>query len=83
MMSLTNLGLTLYSLVRTIFSLFCFYKSVGSVSVLESDGFAPTGVESKGDMFASEFLVPRGFESKGGQLLEKNWRLNSFFFFQV
>ena len=49
-MSLTNLGLNLDPLVRTLFALFLciFDDSVGSVSVLGSDVFTPTGVESKG-----------------------------------
>ena len=49
-----------------------FDDSVGSVSVLGSGVFAPTGVESKGDIFAFGVFVPTGVESKGGQLIEKN-----------
>ena len=43
-----------------------FNVFIGSVSVLRSDVFAPTRVESKGDIFASEVFVPTGVNSKGG-----------------
>ena len=65
-----------------IFSL-CFDDSVGSVSVLGSGSFEPTGVDFKGDIFASEIFVPTGVEYKGGRLLEIFWGSNYFFLFQI
>ena len=47
-----------------------FGDYVGSVSVLGSDIFAPTRVESKGNIFASGAFIPTGVKSKFGRLLE-------------
>ena len=58
-------------------------KSVGSVSVLGSENFAPTGVKSKVDIFASDIFVPTGVEYKGGRLLDMFWRSNSLLSFQI
>ena len=60
-----------------------FDKFVGSVSVLGSDIFAPTGVDSKRDIFVSGLFIPTGVEFKGGGLLEMFWRSNSLFSFQI
>ena len=72
----------------TVMYYFCafplrFEKYVGSVSVLGSTIFAPTGVKSKGDDFVSGILVPTGVKSKGGKLIEIFWRLNSLFSLQI
>ena len=56
-----------------------FDDSVGSGSDLGSDGFVPTGVESKCDIFTFDVLVPIGFKSKGGRLIEMFWHSNSLF----
>ena len=61
----------------------CFGYYVGSVSVLGFGVLAPTVVESKGDIFAFDVFVPTGVQSKGGRLIEKNWRSNSLFTFQI
>ena len=42
-----------------------FDEFFGSASVLGSDIFTLTGVESKGDSFESGIFVPTGVESKG------------------
>ena len=47
-----------------------FYNSVGSVSVLGSDVFAPTGFDYKGDIFASNIFLPTGVDPKGCRFLE-------------
>ena len=61
-MSLTMMGLTPDPLVRTILTLLlCVLAiSVGSVSGLGSGVFAPTGVESKCDIFLSVMFLPKG-----------------------
>ena len=58
-----------------------FNYSVGSVSVLGSVVFAPTGVEFKGDTFASGVFVPTEVESKGGWLIKKKLALRFLNFF--
>ena len=53
MISLAMTGLTPDPLVHNIFAFsLCFDDSVGSVSCLGSGVFVPTGVGSKGDIFA-------------------------------
>ena len=48
----------------------CFDNYVGSVGVLGSDVFIPTGFEYKGDIFVSKVSVRTGVKSKVGQLFE-------------
>ena len=57
----------------------CFDHSVGSVSLFGCGIFAPTGVESKGDIFAFDMFVPTRVESRGGRLIKK--KLRSIFYF--
>ena len=51
-----------------------FDNYVGSVSVLGSGIFAPTGVESKCNIFVFVVFVPIGVKYKGGQLIKLFWR---------
>ena len=82
MMSLTKLGLTPDSLIRTFFAIFlCFDEPV--VGVLGSDIFAPIGVKPKGGIFPSDVFVQTGVNSKGGQLFELFWCSNSLFPLQI
>ena len=60
-----------------------FGDSIGSVSVLGSGVFEPTGVESKGDIFAFDVFVPTGVKSKCGRLIKICLRSNSQFSFQI
>ena len=48
-------------------------KSIGRVSGVGSGLFVLTGIESIGDVFPLVVFVPRGVESKGGQLIEIFW----------
>ena len=74
--SLTNLGLTLDLLVRTLFTIVLRVEE-SIVGVLASEVFSPTGVDSVEGIFASAVFIPIGVDSKGGQLLEIFWRSNS------
>ena len=49
-------------------------KYVGCIHGVGSGIFVPTGIESIGDVFPLVVLVPRGVQSKGGQLKELFWR---------
>ena len=60
-----------------------FKDYAGSVSVLVSDIFAPTGVESKGGIFAYNVFVLTGVKSKGGRLIKMFWHSNSLFYSQI
>ena len=60
-----------------------FENYVVSVSVLGYGVFAPTGVKSKGDIFAYDVFVPTGAESKVGRIIKIFWRSNSLFYFQI
>ena len=82
-MSLTVMGLDPGPLVRALFHF--VLKSAGSVSGIGSGNFVPTGIESIGDvvlLFVPRLVplfvfVPRGVESKAGQLIEIFWRPKS------
>ena len=60
-----------------------FVDSIGSISVYGSGVFAPTGVESKCDIFAFDVFVPIRVESKGSRTIEMFWRSNSLFPLQI
>ena len=45
-------------------------KSVGGVSGVGSDIFAPTGIKSIGDVVPLFVFIPQGVKSKGGRLIE-------------
>ena len=60
-----------------------FDYSIGSVSCLGYGIFAPTGVDSKCDIFAFDVFIPIGVEYKGDRLIKMFWRSNSLFSFQT
>ena len=52
-------------------------KYVGCVRGVGSEFFVPTGIESIGDVVLVVVFVPRGVESKVGQLIGSFWRPKS------
>ena len=63
---------------------FCFVKSsssvdeyVGCVRGVGSGVFFLTGIDSIGDVVPLDVFIPRGVESKCGQLIELFWRPKS------
>ena len=49
-------------------------ESVGILIGVGFGDFIPNVIESLGDVFLLVVFVPRGVESKGGQLIESFWR---------
>ena len=60
-----------------------FDNFVGSISGLGSDVSVPTGVKSKGDIFAFDVFIPTGDDYKGGRLIKMFWLSNSLLYFQI
>ena len=52
-------------------------ESVDRVSGVSLAFFFPKGIESIGDVFLLVVFVPKGFEFKGGLLIEIFWHLKS------
>ena len=65
------------------FRVFSFPIEKSVVGVLESDVFAPVGVESIASIFASNIFLSTEVNSKCCQLLAIFWHSNSLFSFQI